>query len=106
MEENEKNDFLHGDNLYISDGSDVGAGESDLGNDKEGEDQSYIDDESGLDNDLYLHDIDYQKLSASIRESNVVYQLDTDLNDLPVTDFCLLLVLLLLGLFIVGGKSR
>ena len=56
-----------------------------------------------LDDDNDTFSIDYQKLTASVREANVVNGLDTDLNDLSVTDVSLLLALLVLALIIIIG---
>lgn len=55
----------------------------------------------GLDNDNGTISIDYQKLTASIREASNENYLDSDLNTLQVTDICLLLVLLILGIILL-----
>lgn len=45
--------------------------------------------------------LDYKALTASIREATPVTSLDTDLEALQVTDICLLLVLLILGIILL-----
>lgn len=45
--------------------------------------------------------LDYKALTASIRDATPVTSLDTDLEALQVTDICLLLVLLILGIVLL-----
>lgn len=62
--------------------------------------------ESGSDDSNDFVGIDYSKLQASVRDAQIVNNLDSDLNDLPVSDVILLIIALFLGILIVGGKRR
>lgn len=63
-------------------------------------------DKSGSDDDNVLVGIDYSKLQASVRDAQIINTIDTDLNDLPISDVLLLIIALILGIFIVGGKRK
>lgn len=81
----------------------------DTGNEErteEGEESLSNENESGHSDDSNDNFIDYTELATSIRSATPIYQLDTDLDDLQITDVCLLFVLLLLGIILIGGKGR
>lgn len=73
---------------------------------KEGEEDSGVEDQSRYDNDSMRNVIDYAKLESSVRDAQIISTLDSDLNDLPVSDVILLIITLVLGILLVGGKGR
>lgn len=91
------------DNIYSVDSDDNRSAEdtSSMAAEKEAGEDGESEISSGLVNDNGALGIDYQKLTASIREASIENYLDSDLNTLQVTDICLLLVLLILGIILL-----
>ena len=108
MEVNENDSMFNIDSDYSIDGSrnefleDSGVEE---GSEETSESDNY-EDEFGYSDDSSDNYFDYSALTNSIREATPIYQLDTDLDDLPISDVLLLIIALLLGIMIVGGKRK
>lgn len=60
---------------------------------------------SDSDSNIYMLRSDIRELQASIEDGNYQYNLDSDLNDLPLSDVLLLILALVLGVICVRSRG-